>query len=169
MNRKVWKLAIAGVLMGAWALLFAGCTKDTNSNNCTPQDVSVEEPAIKAFATANGINATRTNRGLYYEIIRPGATGRPTVNSIVYVTYKGTLLDGRVFDQQTNPGRTGFQLNGLIEGWKLGIPLIGKGGAIKLMIPSALGYGCKGSGDTSSIIKPNLPLYFEIELVDFFN
>jgi FKBP-type peptidyl-prolyl cis-trans isomerase FkpA len=168
MNRKVCKLAIVGILMGAWAMLFVGCGKDT-ANACKPQDVSVEEPEIKAFAAANGINATRTNRGLYYEIIRPGATGRPTINSIVYVTYKGTLLDGRVFDQQTNPGRTGFQLNGLIEGWKLGLPLIGKGGAIKLIVPSALGYGCKGSSDTSSIIKPNLPLYFEIELVDFFN
>lgn len=154
--------AFAFVAMAA--LLLAGCTK-SSTTGCQVQDPSKEEAAIQAFISAKGITATKHSRGLYYQIINPGSTGRPTNTSVIYCTYKGTLLDDKVFDQQTNPGRTGFQLSGLIEAWKIALPLIGKGGTIKMVLPSALGYGCNASGD----IPANSPLYFEMTLVDFFN
>ena len=142
----------------------AGCNK-TDTAGCQVQDPSKEEAAIQAFITAKGITATKHSRGLYYQITNAGSNTRPQNTSIIYCTYKGTLLDDTVFDQQTNPGQTGFQLSGLIEAWKIALPMIGKGGSIKMVIPSALGYGCNGSGST---IPPNSPLYFEMTLVDFF-
>ncbi|QGW27696.1 peptidylprolyl isomerase [Phnomibacter ginsenosidimutans] len=158
------KISVVLLMCVAVAATLAGCTK--SSTGCQVQDPSKEEAAIQAFIAAKGITATKSSRGLYYQIITPGSTSRPQNTSVIYCTYKGTLLDGTVFDQQTNPGLTGFQLSGLIEAWKIGLPLIGKGGSIKMILPSALGYGCTGSG---SSIPPNTPLYFEMTLVDFFN
>jgi FKBP-type peptidyl-prolyl cis-trans isomerase len=146
------------------AFLVAGCGKD--DAGCKNPDPAGQEAAIQSFIAAKGMKATRSSSGLYYEIVRAGSTTNPKLTSIIFCTYLGTLLDDRVFDRQSNPGFTGFQLNSLIPGWQEGIPLIGKGGTIKLVVPSDLAYGCQ---DRDSLIRPNTPLYFEINLVDFFN
>jgi FKBP-type peptidyl-prolyl cis-trans isomerase len=142
-------------------LLFTGCAKDSA---CEPVPVENELSRLEAFNTSIGMNATKHSTGFFYEILAPGAAGKPLQGSTLYVKYKGTLLDGKVFDQQTNPGATGFVLVNLIDAWKYSIPMIGKGGKIRITTPSALGYGCQPSGD----IPANSPLFFEIELVDFF-
>ncbi|MCU0396107.1 MAG: FKBP-type peptidyl-prolyl cis-trans isomerase [Chitinophagaceae bacterium] len=160
-----WTALLAATLF-AMALSLAGCEKQNNQNGCTNADPNTEEAAIQAFIKEKGINATKHSRGVYYEIVHQGSTVGPRQTSFIYCTYKGTRLDGVVFDEQSNPGRTGFQLNGLIEAWKICLPLIGKGGTIKMVLPSALGYGCNGGGEK---IPPNTPLYFEVTLVDFFN
>jgi len=56
-----------------------------------------------------------------------------------------------------------FSLAGVIKGWQEGIPKIGKNGKIKLMIPSALGYGASEFGS----IPANSVLIFDIELDSF--
>jgi FKBP-type peptidyl-prolyl cis-trans isomerase len=160
-RRQAWVLV--AMLLMAGVVMTSGCNKD---NGCNEKSVESEDAAMQAFMQANGINGTKHSRGFYYEIISPGSNTRPIQASIIYCTYKGTLFDGSVFDEQTNPGNTGFRLNAVIEGWQLGIPLIGKGGRIKLVLPSAYGYGCEGAGDD---IPANSPLYFEVNLVDFFN
>lgn len=135
-----------------------GCLKD---NSCDPRSVESEEAAIQAYAAANSINAVRHPSGLYYEIINPGSGPVPTINSVVSARYVGKLTDGTVFDSQTvNP--VSFPLGNTILGWQLGIPLVQKGGTIKLIIPSALAYGCTGQGP----IPCNSILFFEVNVVD---
>jgi FKBP-type peptidyl-prolyl cis-trans isomerase len=159
-------LSVFGMaVLGAFVMVLAGCTKNTGVDGCTPQDPSKEDAAMVAFMTAKGMTATKTSQGMYYQVMNEGSVSRPRNSSIIYCTYKGTLLDGTVFDEQTNYGRTGFQLSGLIQGWQIALPFIGKGGSIKMVIPSSLGYGCKGGGDK---IPANTPLYFEVTIVDFF-
>jgi FKBP-type peptidyl-prolyl cis-trans isomerase len=70
-------------------------------------------------------------------IIEKGNDSHPVASSTITVNYKGYYLDGDVFDEGqffTAP------LSNLIEGWKEGIPLIGEGGKMKLIIPSHLAY-----------------------------
>ena len=121
-----------------------------------------EEGTITTYAAANGITATRHSSGLYYQIINPGSTVTPIISSKIFVTYTGKLLNGTVFDQQTNSSLTGFFLSQVIPGWQIGIPLIQKGGEIKLIVPSSLAYGCTAQGP----IPANSVLYFDIVLVD---
>jgi FKBP-type peptidyl-prolyl cis-trans isomerase FkpA len=139
----------------------AGCLKSNPTQSCTPASVSSEEPSILAYAANNGINYTRHSSGLYYEIISTGSGVAPSVNSKIFVTYTGQLLDGRVFDQQANADQTGFVLGKLIAGWQIGLPLIQKGGEIKLIVPSSLAYGCGNSA-----LPANSILYFDVHLVD---
>jgi FKBP-type peptidyl-prolyl cis-trans isomerase FkpA len=120
-------------------------------------------PQIQAFAVTNGINATAHSSGIYYEIISPGTGKTPSANSSIVITYTGKLMDGNVFDERTTPNtQEPWPLNGLIQGWIIGIPLIKEGGRIRLIIPSSLGYGC----EQYYSIPGNSVLYFDVSLVE---
>lgn len=157
-------LRSAWIFVALAILSVVGCTK--TQSGCTEQNPSVEDPAMLKFIDSIGMKATKVTGGMYYEILNPGSGTTPKQTSIIYCTYKGTLLNGTVFDSQSNAGQTGFQLNGLIEGWKVALPYIGKGGRIRLVVPSAMAYGCEGGGAT---IPPNTPLFFDLTLVEFYN
>ena len=143
----------------SFLLIATGCS---DNNGCIPVKPEAEEPAILAFAAANGITATKHSSGLYYQVISQGSGPTPTLSSKVWVHYLGKHMNGSVFDQSgAVPYST--ELKNLIEGWKIGLPLIQKGGQIKLIIPSSLAYGCSS---TSNSMPPNSVLYFDIQLID---
>ncbi len=146
------------LLMGSGLLLNA-CGK--TDSGCQPATVASEKTAMVAYCSTNGINYKEDPSGILYEIVLPGSAPAPTLSSTISTVYTGKLLNGATFDAAANP--VTFQLSGVIDGWKIGIPLIKKGGRIKMVIPSALAYGCTGSGNT---IAPNSPLFFDVTLTD---
>lgn len=149
------KIFLSITLLATLLITGLGCTKE---KVCQEKTVASEEGVITAYATANGINAIKHSSGMYYEIVTPGNSTKPTLANSIKATYTGKLLNGSVFDSRT----TDFPLANVIAGWQIGIPLIGEGGKIKLIIPSSLAYGCAGR----SPIEPYSVLYFEVELVD---
>ena len=140
-------------------VLGLNCSKN---NGCSPRSVGSEAATIQAYAAANGISAIAHSSGLYYEILTQGTGTTASTNSNIYIRYTGKMLDGTTFDSQTNAAATGWPLNQLIEGWRIGIPLIQEGGHIRLIVPSSMAYGCTGYGG----IPGNAILFFDIELVD---
>lgn len=121
----------------------------------------IDKKIIEDYLAANSLTAQSTTSGLYYIISAPGGTIHPNINLQVKVKYKGYLTNGNIFDQ----GTITYPLKQLIKGWQEGLPLIGVGGKIKLLIPSALGYGSSAQG---SDIPANSVLIFDIELLDAF-
>ncbi|MEI6085972.1 MAG: FKBP-type peptidyl-prolyl cis-trans isomerase [Bacteroidota bacterium] len=149
-------------VLPVFLLAALSCGK-TSTSGCTPATVASEQTALVSYCTTNTINYTAHSSGILYEIVNPGTGNTPTLTSRIFITYTGKLFNGTVFDSQSNATLTGWTLNSLIDGWKIGLPLIKKGGHIKLVIPSSLAYGCVGSGTT---IPSNTPLFFDISLVD---
>lgn len=152
-------------LIFVWSIIvFASlsCGKTTTSG-CTPATVASESATMISYCTSNSITYTQHSSGILYQIVDPGTGTAPSLSSRIYITYTGKLFNGSVFDSQSNAALTGWTLSSLIQGWQIGLPLIKKGGHIKLVIPSSLAYSCAGSGNT---IPPNTPLYFDITLVD---
>ncbi len=106
-----------------------------------------------------------TESGLQYKIIDQGAGVAPTAVDTVEVHYKGTLLDGTVFDSSYDRGEpVKFPLNGVIPGWSEGLTYVNEGGKIELVIPAILGYGVRSYGN----IPGNSTLLFEVELLKVF-
>ncbi len=106
---------------------------------------------------------TTTASGLQYEVISRGPEGgkSPTDADRVSVNYKGTLVDGEVFDESKGTPAQ-FGVTGVIKGWTEGLKLMHEGDKFRFTIPSALGYGEAGSGEK---IPANSILVFEVELV----
>ncbi|MFM6976193.1 MAG: FKBP-type peptidyl-prolyl cis-trans isomerase [Sphingobacteriaceae bacterium] len=148
-------------LLLAGVLLFS-CKKGEVYN---PQkQLAVDEELIKTFIATNNIPAQRHESGLYYQIITPGA------GSVVYTTatkvtanYTVRLLNGTVIEQSSTPIQ--FTLGNVITGWQIGVPLIQKGGSIRLLVPSPYAY----QNSTLGAIPANSVLDFDITLTDVQN
>lgn len=152
MRSVLWSSLVALIILSS------GCLKDTT---CKGKTIESEDAVMQSFAINNGITATKHSSGMYYEITNPGSGPTPSVNSTVSVKYIGKLTNGTIFDQQqANP--VNVRLDMVIPAWRVGLPLIQKGGSIKLIVPSSMGYGCQGAGP----IPGNSILYFEIQLID---
>jgi len=118
-----------------------------------------------AFLAENGKKPgiQTTASGLQYETITEGTGAAPTASDKVEVNYKGTLLNGEVFDSSYDRGQSvTFPLANVIPGWTEGLQLMKVGGKTKFYIPSALAYGDRGAGGK---IGPNETLIFEVELL----
>lgn len=103
--------------------------------------------------------------GLQYKMIQEGTGVAPQPKDTVEVHYKGTLLDGTVFDSSYDRGEPAkFPLNAVIKGWSEGLTYVKEGGKIELYIPAELGYGPRGYGN----IPGNSTLVFEVELLKVF-
>ncbi|MDA3899305.1 MAG: FKBP-type peptidyl-prolyl cis-trans isomerase [Spirochaetes bacterium] len=119
---------------------------------------------IEKYSKQKGVKTTES--GIAYKIIEAGSAERPLPTSTITVNYKGTLIDGTVFDSSYDRGKPAtFQLNRVIKGWAEGMKLIGKGGKAELVIPSKLAYGERGNRS----IPGNSVLIFEVELLEIDN
>ncbi|PHS69196.1 MAG: hypothetical protein COB23_07555 [Methylophaga sp.] len=106
-----------------------------------------------------------TESGLQYRVITEGDGAKPTAEDKVIVHYKGTLLDGTVFDSSYDRGEpASFPVTGVIQGWQETLQLMTEGSKWEIVVPANLAYGPRGAGQGSPI-GPNETLIFEIELI----
>jgi len=104
-----------------------------------------------------------TAEGVQYEVLKQGTGLTPTLDDTVIVHYTGKVYNGETFDNSYDRGEPlELDLNSVIEGWKIGIPLMKKGSKYRFFVPYSLGYGERGSGP----IPPYSTLIFEVELLD---
>ncbi len=126
----------------------------------------LDERRILEFITSKGLlpNAVRDESGVYYIVTQQGTGTEPIdLNSNLTVNYTGRLLDGTVFDSNTD-GDFSTGLTGVIDGWEI-LKKFKKGTKVRIFVPSVLAYGTGGSGT----ILPNSSLDFDLEIVDVVN
>lgn len=119
----------------------------------------------EAFLAANkgkkGIKALAS--GVQYKIIKTGAGKQPKATDSITAHYQGSLINGTIFDSSYKRGAPAtFPLNRVIKGWTEILQLMHEGDKWQVFIPSDLGYGASGSGQS---IGPNEALIFDIELI----
>ena len=116
------------------------------------------KPVVKPATAKPAANA------LQITDVRVGSGPVANVGDRLSMNYKGTLLNGKVFDQSYGRGAFEFQLGAgqVIEGWDKGIVGMRVGGQRKLVIPAKMAYGEDSPGPE---IPPNSTLVFEVELL----
>ena len=171
--KKVWLLMPAAFLMA--------CGSETETKITEPVQEKVEEvveevipevqftpdssaeETIQAYLKEKKWEGVRHESGMYVVTDNAGeGEARPNLLDEVTIFYHGYLLDGTEFDGTGEEPAT-FPLSNLITGWQIGIPMFGKGGKGKLIIPPGLAYGPEDNGQ----IPGNSTLMFEIELIDW--
>lgn len=128
-------------------------------------DSSKNKAAGDAFLAANKTKpgVKTLDDGLQYKVIKEGTGPMPSATDTVTVKYKGTLIDGKVFDSSEQHGGTAsFPVGGVIHGWTEALQKMKVGSQWQLFIPSALAYGDQGAG---ADIAPGSTLIFDVELV----
>jgi FKBP-type peptidyl-prolyl cis-trans isomerase FkpA len=118
--------------------------------------------AVYLAAATEEIAAVRTPSGLVYRDLAVGTGPSPMTRDTVRVHYRGTLIDGTVFDssyERKEP--VAFRLGEVVPCWTEGVQRMKVGGRARLVCPSSLAYGDEGSPGTPG----GAALIFEIELV----
>jgi FKBP-type peptidyl-prolyl cis-trans isomerase FklB len=128
--------------------------------------INVQKEEGKKFLAENknqpGI--TELPNGIQYKIIKQGNGIKPALEDTIKVHYKGTTIDGKVFDDSYSRGEPiEFPLGNLVEGWKQTLPLMPVGSKWQIFLPSDYGYGDRGAGAN---IPGGATLIFELELLD---
>lgn len=142
-------------------LALAGCGGDSSSG----------DPSKVTYAESLSVNLSAMNKsdsGLYTQDLVVG-TGKEAVSgSYVLVHYSGWLPDGSMFDS-SRPRNQPFDFvvgrGQVIKGWDEGLVGMRVGGKRKLVIPSDLGYGSRGS---PPVIPSDAVLVFDVELMNVY-
>jgi FKBP-type peptidyl-prolyl cis-trans isomerase FkpA len=133
--------------------------------------VSAEKQKEKSKAylesAAKEKGAQKTESGLVYISLKEGTGKQPKDTDRVRVHYRGTLVDGKVFDSSVKRGQpVEFPLNQVIKCWTEGVAKMKVGGKAKLVCPSSIAYGDSGR---PPVIPGGAALVFEIDLLEIVN
>jgi FKBP-type peptidyl-prolyl cis-trans isomerase len=122
---------------------------------------AANEQFLSNFTLKQGVVAL--GNGLAYEVIEEGhGKAHPSVKDWITIHYEGQLTNGKVFDSSLGKSKPPtFKLNNLIEAWQRVVPLMVAGDKWRIVVPPAMGYGERPSGN----IPGNSILIFEIELI----
>lgn len=111
----------------------------------------------------NDASVKELGKGVLYRVLSESSGSTlPKINSVVTVHYKGSLVDGRVFDNSFDRGYPeAFRVGELIEGFRMALLSMHEGDKWVVYIPQELGYGKRASGPIPGFST----LVFEIELI----
>ena len=165
-NKELFVKGLTDILYGKNPI----CTDRGQINSYFQEKAEKESEGLKTeglrFLSENkkNTNVKVTASGLQYEVLTMGTGEKPLSTSMVKVHYHGTTPDGSVFDSSVDRGQPAtFPLNGVIKGWTEGLQLMPVGSKFRFYIPQELAYGA--NPQQGSIIKPYMPLIFEVELL----
>jgi FKBP-type peptidyl-prolyl cis-trans isomerase FklB len=147
------KRLVSGAAL-ACAITFAAAAPATD-----PLSPSANDAYLATNAHKPGVVAVP---GIQYRVVHAGKGAQPVRSDCVTVYYKGSLINGKVFDE-TKPNQPAtFPAGALIPGWTEALQLMHEGDEWELVIPPGLAYGTKGAGN---VIPPNQTLVFDIQLL----
>lgn len=135
--------------------LFIGC------GTYSDEQMADFDSQIVEYLKKEKIECKKSPSGLHYQIIEEGEGPLIKFTNVVSFKYKGTLIDGTVFDDQSEEP-VEFKVSELIGAWKEIMLELREGGKAFLVAPPQLGYG---THKLEKIPESSI-LVFELEVVE---
>jgi FKBP-type peptidyl-prolyl cis-trans isomerase len=107
-------------------------------------------------------NVGKLPSGVQYSVLKTGKGPRPLETDSVVINFKGTLPDGRVFQNTFLNDPVSTTPATLIPGLNEVLQLMQPGATWLAIIPSTMAYGEKGNG----FIPPNSAVLITVELIE---
>jgi len=120
------------------------------------------EDVIGALEKETGRTAGTTESGVRFVDLALGTGPSPLPSDTIQFRYRGTLLDGTVFESTFDTDPADRLVEDLITGMQDGLRTMKEGGRRTMVIPPELGFG---EGGIPGTIPPNATLIFEVELL----
>ncbi len=131
--------------------------------------VLYERGLLNEFLQQKNILDDSTSTGLYYHELLTGTGDSPAISKTVEIFYKGSFLNGQVFDNSLTGDPFSFYIgyNQVIPGVEEGVKLMKVGGKAIFVIPYYLAYGAEGYIHSyyGTLIWPYSTLVYEVDLV----
>ena len=138
------------------ALILGARTRVSNANHA----------AAHTFLARNGKKkgVVTTASGLQYEVLTAGQGTPPKSGDMVVVNYRGSLLNGTVFDDSYKRGQpVTFPVDHVIPGWQEALKLMKPGAKWRVFIPPQLAYDL--NPPMGAPIPPGSMLIFDVDLL----
>jgi FKBP-type peptidyl-prolyl cis-trans isomerase len=123
-----------------------------------------EAEELAAYIAEHKVKVEPTSSGIYFIETKKGTGKKAATGNQVTVHYKGTFVNGTVFDTSIDRGEPlvfRLGIDSFIPGFAEGVSMMKEGGKATLLLPSHLAYGEQGNRG----IPPHTPLVFEVELI----
>jgi len=134
-----------------------------------------EDKALQNYFSQKYITPIKTTSGMYYSIEKAGSGALAIPGDTIIMNYRGTFLDGSVFDSNLDSAFLHVQpltfvlgSGRVIKGWEEGITYLKSGSKAFFYLSSSLAYGAQsraGSAANPKGIPANSILVFDVELV----
>ncbi len=151
----------------AYKTTAATIEKDLSTN---ADQLKKDDQAIEDYLSKNNLKAEKSPWGVYVVTTTAGTGPKLTQNDVAAMNYTGKTFNDSTFDSNTDPkfGHVEPLYVDLgefrvIPGWIDGLKMMQKGTVGKLIIPSSLGYGKRGSPPK---IGPDENLIFDVAVTD---
>lgn len=136
--------------------------KEAKENTPEAKENKAKGEAFIKDAMAKDPSIKKTESGLAYKVINEGTGDAVGDGGRAKVVYTGKLIDGTVFD--SNSQGVMFSTRQVVPGFGEGLAMMKNGAKYVLYIPADLAYGVEGTPDGK--IGPNSTLVFEVETSD---
>lgn len=146
------------------AAVFFACKKDAPYDAET--QLEIDDAIIAKYLIDSPVTSIlKHSSGLYYKIVEEGSGSAISETDTLFGRYSMKILRDTTFLSRSDDSTFRFTLTGFFEGWKIGAGLIRKGGEIRMIVPSPLGYQQREV--TTPRIPPNsiLDIILEIDSV----
>lgn len=129
------------------------------------EDLDIEEHKVLVrYVEEHHAGVEPLENGIYYIPEKAGTGAAAESGKDVVVTYRGSFLNGRMFDTTAVPMEFVIGEQGqVIKGLESGICLMKEGGKAKFILPSQLAFGAAGS--STGIVPPYTSVIYEVELL----
>lgn len=134
----------------------------TSCSTYSDSDMDSFDITIQNHIDSTGLDMTRAENGLYYNILDQGADEKIKITDRITFFYTGQFLNGEVFQTIPENEALTFQVRELIVGWQDALTLVGQGGEIDVIIPPHLGYGSKNT----ELVPPNSILKYRLKVIE---
>ncbi len=168
--KKYWHIA----LMLFCVLMITSCGDDDEALEVDEVWKVQNEEAFQAQMLVPGFEQlkSQSNAGfILYKVLKTGESQEPIYyTSKVKIYYKGTFIDGTVFDDRSfeagEPYTTTDGVYEFVDGFSTALQNMHPGDRWEIWIPQLMGYGSAGNSRGTVIIKPYTTLIFDVEVVE---
>nr|WP_203232437.1 FKBP-type peptidyl-prolyl cis-trans isomerase [Treponema vincentii] len=161
--------SVSIIRKGAEAQKFTATQKDfdtylAGATERAKQRATQKREKYEALIKQKFPNVVKTENGIFYTITKEGKGAKAQTGKTLTMKYKGSLLDGTVFDDSDmhEPLKFVAGAGQLIAGFDQQAVQMATGEKRIIVIPPELGYGSRGAG---GVIPPDSYLIFELELL----